>query len=104
MTLSDYVLARAYDYRPKMRLTPEQEEVRNELIKARSDYAKYTSMLNSLPQHERREMFRRQSWMAGALQRLGSTAEAITKIIDRFFSPNRIPESTRKQEETEDGQ
>ncbi len=104
MTLSDYVLARAYDYRPKMRLTPEQEEVRNELIKARSDYAKYTSMLNSLPQHERREMFRRQSWMVGALQRLGSTAEAITKIIDRFFSPNRIPESTREQEETEDGQ
>lgn len=101
MTLSDYVLARSYNYRPKARLTPRQEAVRDELIVARSDYARYTSMLNAMPQQERRAMFRNQSWMVSALQLLGRTAEAITKIIDRYFAPNRIPETPIIQEQGE---
>lgn len=101
MTLSDYMLARSYNYRPKARLTARQEAVRNALIIARSDYARYTSMLNAMPQDERRAMFRNQSWMIGALQLLGRTAEAITKIIDRHFAPNRIPKSPQIQEQTE---
>lgn len=101
MTLSDYLLARSYNYRPKARLTPGQEAVRGELIMARSDYARYTSMLNAMPQDERRAMFRKQSWMIGALQLLGRTAEAITRIIDRCFAPNRIPASPIIQEQTE---
>lgn len=101
MTLSDYVLARAYNYRPKARLTSRQEAVRYELVIARSDYARYTSMLNAMPKDERRAMFRNQSWMVGALQLLGRTAEAITKIIDRYFAPNRIPESPQIQKQSE---
>ena len=101
MTISDYVLARSYNYRPKERMTPRQESIRDELIIARSDYARYTSMLNAMPQDERRAMFRNQTWMVGALQLLGRTAEAITKIIDRHFAPNRIPENPPIQEQTE---
>ena len=101
MTLSDYVLARSYNYRPKARLTLKQEAVRDELIMARSDYARYTSMLNAMPQQERRAMFRNQSWMVGALRLLGRTAEAVTKIIDRYFAPNRIPETPIIQEQGE---
>lgn len=101
MTLSDYVLARSYNYRPKARLTPGQEAVRDGLIIVRSDYARYTSMLNAMSQDERRAMFRNQPWMIGALQLLGKTAEAITKIIDLYFKPNRIPENPPIQEQTE---
>ncbi|KAA4626703.1 metalloproteinase [Bacteroides ovatus] len=101
MTLSDYVLARSYNYRPKARLNSRQEAVRDELIIARSDYARYTSMLNAMPQDERRAMFRNRSWMVGALQLLGKTAEAITRIIDRHFAPNRIPESPQIQKQSE---
>ena len=101
MTISDYVLARSYNYRPKERMTPRQELIRDELIIARSDYARYTSMLNAMPQDERRAMFRNQTWMVGALQLLGRTAEAITKIIDRYFAPNQIPETPKIQEQTE---
>ena len=35
MSLSDYVLSRAYGYEPKVRLTPEQEAVREQLVIAR---------------------------------------------------------------------
>ena len=91
MNLSGYLISRAYGYRPKARLTRAQEAVRNELIIARSDYAKYTSMLNAMPQKERLAMFRNQPWMTEALRRLDRVAELITDIINRYFSPNNTP-------------
>ena len=91
MSLSDYVLSRAYGYEPKVRLTPEQEAVREQLVIARSDYAKYTSMLNAMSQDERRAMFRNQQWMIGALRLLGRTADMITRLIKKHFAPNRVP-------------
>lgn len=91
MSLSDYVLSRAYGYEPKVRLTPEQEAVREQLVIARSDYAKYTSMLNAMSQDERRAMFRNQPWMIGALRLLGKTADMITRLIKKHFAPNHIP-------------
>lgn len=91
MSLSDYVLSRSYEYEPKIRLTPEQEAVREQLVIARSDYAKYTSMLNAMSQDERRAMFRNQPWMIDALRLLGKTADMITRLIKKHFAPNRIP-------------
>ena len=91
MSLSDYVLSRAYGYEPKVRLTPEQEAVREQLVIARSDYAKYTSMLNAMSQDERRAMFRNQPWMIGALRLRCKTADMITRLIKKHFAPNRIP-------------
>ncbi len=86
MSLSDYVLSRAYGYEPKARLTPEQESVREQLVITRSDYAKYTSMLNTMSQDDRRAMFRNQPWMIDALRILGKTADMITRII-KSISP-----------------
>ncbi len=104
MNRSEYLLSRAYGYKPKARLTFAQTKVRDELIIARSDYAKYTSMLNAMPQHERMAMFRNQPWMTEALSRLHKTAELITDIINRYFSPNRVPgtlsETDKEQEQT----
>lgn len=91
MNLSGYLLSRAYGYRPKARLTRAQEAVRDELIIARSDYARYTSMLNAMPQRERMAMFRNQPWMTEALRRLERVAGLITDIINKYFSPNNIP-------------
>lgn len=91
MNLSDYVLSRAYGYEPKVRLTAKQEAIREQLVIARSDYAKYTSMLNTMSQDERRAMFRNQPWMIDALRILGKTADMITRLIKKHFAPNRIP-------------
>ena len=102
MNRSEYLLSRAYGYKPKARLTFAQTKVRDELIIARSDYAKYTSMLNAMPQHERMAMFRNLPWMIEALVRLHRTSELITDIINRYFSPNRVPgASTETDKEQE---
>lgn len=102
MNRSEYLLSRAYGYKPKARLSPAQTAVRDQLIIARSDYAKYTSMLNAMPQTERMAMFRNQPWMIETLGRLRRTAEIITDIINRYFSPNRVPgassETDKEQE------
>lgn len=104
MNRSEYLLSRAYGYKPKARLTFAQTKVRDELIIARSDYTKYTSMLNAMPQHERRAMFRNQPWMTEALVRLHRTYELITDIINRYFFPNCVPgtssETDKEQEPT----
>lgn len=102
MNRSEYLLSRAYGYKPKARLSPAQTAVRDQLIIARSDYTKYTSMLNAMPQAERMAMFRNQPWMIEALGRLRRTAEIITDIINRYFSPNCVPgassETDKEQE------
>lgn len=102
MNRSEYLLSRAYGYKPKARLSPAQTAVRDELIIARSDYAKYTSMLNAMPQTERMAMFHNQPWMIEALWRLGRMAELITNIINRYFFLNRVPgtssETSKEQE------
>ena len=102
MNRSEYLLSRAYGYKPKARLTFAQTKVRDELIIARSDYAKYTSMLNAMPQHERMAMFRNQPWMTEALRRLDMTAELITDVINKYFSPNRIPGSISETDKEQD--
>lgn len=91
MNRSEYLLSRACGYEPKARLTFAQTKVRDELIIARSDYAKYTSMLNAMPQNERMAMFRNLPWMVEALRLLNTTAELITDVINKYFSPNRVP-------------
>ena len=98
MNVSEYIMSRAYGYEPKNRLTSEQEKLREQLVVVRSDYAKYTSMLNAMPQEERRMMFRDQKWMVGALRILGQTAERVTEIINRYFSPNRVPAAKNIQD------
>lgn len=104
MNRSEYLLSRAYGYKPKARLTFAQTKVRDELIIARSDYAKFTSMLNAMPQHERMAMFRNQPWMTEALRRLDRTAKLLTDIINKYFSPNCVPgtssETDKEQEPT----
>lgn len=102
MNRSQYLLSRAYGYKPKARLTFAQTKVRDELIIARSDYVKYTSMLNAMPQHERMAMFRNQPWMTGALSSLRRTANLITEIINRYFSPNRIPGTSYETDKEQD--
>ena len=48
MTVSGYLLAKAFDYKPKTRLTARQEAVMATLIGCRSDLVNYTSALRGM--------------------------------------------------------
>lgn len=95
MSLSGYVLSRAFGYEPKPRLTHDENLILEELLKNRSDYVRYASMLNSMSQEQRRSLFRDNAWMRGALERLAKAADGILRIINKYFSSNKM--SRQKQ-------
>ncbi|MGK4025736.1 plasmid mobilization protein, partial [Bacteroides fragilis] len=70
MTVSSYVLARAFNYRPKARLTTRQEAVMETLIGCRSDLVNYTSALRGMNPEKRRQMFNSYPFMLEWLKEL----------------------------------
>lgn len=90
MSLSSYVLSRASGYEPKPRLTHEENLILEELLRNRSDYVRYASMLNNMSQEQRRNLFRDNAWMRGALERLAKAADGIMYIINKYFAANKV--------------
>lgn len=95
MTVSNYMLARAFDYRPKARLTAAQEAIMETLIGCRSDLLNYTSALRGMNPEKRRQMFDNYSFMFKWLKILGRLAERISKVLDSVRADNRVPYGTR---------
>lgn len=99
MTVSSYVLARAFNYRPKARLTARQEAVMETLLGCRSDLVNYTSALRGMNPEKRRQMFNSYPFMLGWLKELGKLAERITGVLDKVRQENRVPEGTTNGEQ-----
>ena len=102
MTVSSYVLARAFNYRPKARLTARQEAVMETLIGCRSDLVNYTSALRGMNPEKRRQMFNSYPFMLEWLKELGRLAERVTDVLDKVRFSNRLPDGTRNGEDRED--
>lgn len=100
MSLSCYVLSRASGYDPKPRLTHDESLILEELLRNRSDYVRYASMLNGMSQEQRRSLFRDNAWMRGALERLAKAADGIMHIINKYFSTNKMPKQKQSNANT----
>ena len=94
MTVSSYVLARAFNYRPKA--------VMETLIGCRSDLVNYTSALRGMNPEKRRQMFNSYPFMLEWLKELGRLAERVTDVLDKVRFSNRLPDGTRNGEDGED--
>lgn len=95
MTVSDYLLARAFGYKPKERLTERQTAIMETLVGCRSDLVNYTSALRGMNPEKRRQMFGSYPFMLGWLKELGKLADRITDVLDRVRTDNRLPDGTR---------
>lgn len=102
MTVSGYILARAFGYRPKARLTARQEAVMETLIGCRSDLVNYTSALRGMTPEKRRQMFGSYPFMLEWLKELGKLADRISDVLDKIRTDNRVPDGTRNGEDGED--
>ena len=102
MTVSGYLLARAFGYRPKARLTARQEAVMETLIGCRGDLVNYTSALRGMNPEKRRQMFGSYPFMLEWLKELGKLADRITRVLDKVRLDNRLPGGTRNDEDGED--
>ena len=91
MTVSDYLLARAYNYKPKARLTKEEIQLLQNLDNCRADLVNYVSALHGMNNKQRLDMFNRYPFMVGWLQKLGDVANSVCQFLDGVRAQNNIP-------------
>ena len=95
MTVSDYLLARAYNYKPKTRLTKEEILLLQNLDNCRADLVNYVSALHGMNNKQRLDMFNRYPFMVGWLQKLGDVANSVCQFLDGVRAQNNIPSNPK---------
>lgn len=98
MTVSDYLLARAYGYTPRARLTREEADLLQELDGCRSDLVRYTSALQGMSTKQRMVMFNQIPFMVGWLGELSNVAEGVCQFLEAVKEKNRIPSNPQSEE------
>ena len=99
MTVSDYILSRAYNFKPKARLTKEEAALLQNLDDCRSDLIKYTSALHGMSTKQRMAMFNQIPFMVGWLKELGNVAESVCQFLNAVKEKNKIPSNPKTEEE-----
>ena len=95
MTVSDYVLSRTYNFKPKARLTKEEAVLLQNLDDCRSDLVKYTSALHGMSTKQRMVMFTQIPFMVGWLKELGNVAESVCQFLNAVREQNKIPSNDK---------
>jgi len=90
-TRSTYLLQRAFGYKPKARLTDEEQSGLKTLMDCRTDAVNFANALKALTDDERIKMFRRHSFMIAWLDNLNVMANLVLKYLDSVKRPNSIP-------------
>ena len=98
MTVSDYILSRAYNFKPKARLTKEEAVLLQNLDDCRSDLVKYTSALHGMSTKQRMAMFNQIPFMVGWLKELGNVAESVCQFLNAVKEQNKIPSNDKSEE------
>ena len=99
MSVSDYILSCAYNFKPKARLTKEEAVLLQNLDDCRSDLVKYTSALHGMSTKQRMAMFNQIPFMVGWLKELGNVAESVCQFLNAVKEKNKIPSNPKSEEE-----
>ena len=98
MTVSDYILSCAYNFKPKARLTKEEAALLQNLDNCRSDLVKYTSALRGMSTKQRMILFNQVPFMVGWLKELGNIAESVCQFLNTVKERNKIPSNEKSEE------
>lgn len=98
MSVSSYLLARAYNYRPKARLTDNELAAMKEFAATRADVTNYANALKALSREERLALFRRYDFMLEWGQTINNEMQRLSAFLNRMNIPNALP--TEMENET----
>ena len=98
MTVSDYILSCAYNFKPKARLTKEEAALLQNLDNCRSDLVKYASALHGMSTKQRMILFNQVPFMVGWLKELGNIAESVCQFLNAVKERNKIPSNEKSEE------
>ena len=102
MTISDYLLSCAYNFKPKARLTKEEAVLLQNLDDCRADLVKYTSALHGMSTKQRMAMFNQIPFMVNWLKELGNVAESVCQFLNAVKEKNKIPTNLKSEEKRRD--
>lgn len=94
MSVSSYLLAGAYNYRPKARLTDDELAAMKEFVATRADVTNYANALKALTYEERLALFRRYDFMLEWGQTINNEMLRLSAFLNRMNIPNALPTET----------
>ena len=96
MTVSDFILARCYNYKLYSKLSENDCRLLKNLDHCRGDLVNYTSALHGMDQSKRKEMFNQYPFMLGWLKELGALAKRLDQFLEDVQRGNKVPAGTSK--------
>jgi hypothetical protein len=88
MKPTHYMLARALNYKPLARMTPEEKAIYDVLVPIRSQFRSLGTRIQRLSRKERDELFSSRSWLLESIDNIALASERINNFFYRAFKKN----------------
>lgn len=96
---STYVLMRALNYKPRLRITDGERAGLDNLCDCRRDIRRFFNALEGMGRDDRQIMFRRHPFMIEWMKLLMAQHDRIGAFLAKIESPNEKPQATKSKPE-----
>ncbi len=102
MTRSDFIRARALNYRPRQRLSNDELSGLKQLAACRTDMVNFANALHGLNDNEKIRLFRHQPTMLEWYEKVAQVTDHVTDFLQSAQMANCYPAETTNEETQED--
>jgi hypothetical protein len=102
MTRSDFIRARALNYRPRQRLSVTEVDGLRQLAACRTDMVNFANALHGLNDDEKVRLFRHQPTMLEWYEKVAQVTDHVTDFLQSAQKANSYPAGTTDEETEED--
>ena len=102
MTRSDFIRARALNYRPRQRLSVAEVDGLRQLAACRTDMVNFANALHGLKDDEKIRLFRHQPTMLEWYEKVAQVTDHVTDFLQSAQKANSYPAGTTDEETEED--
>lgn len=102
MTRSDFIRARALNYRPRQRLSVGEIDGLRQLAACRTDMINFANALHGLNDNEKVRLFRHQPTMLEWYEKVAHITDRVTDFLQSAQKSNCYPPGTTNEEAMED--
>ena len=103
MTRSDFIRARALNYRPRQRLSDGELDGLRQLAACRTDMVNFANALHGLTDNEKLRLFRHEETMLEWYEKVAHVTNHVADFLQSTQTANSYPAGTTNQEAKEDG-
>lgn len=102
MTRSDFIRARALNYKPRQRLSDTELDGLRQLAACRTDMINFANALHGLTDDEKVRLFRHRPTMLEWYEKVAAVTDRVTDFLQSAQSANNYPAGTTDRPDKED--